>query len=128
MVKRPSSTAAAKLPLTPLSLAVLLVLADEPRHGYAIIKALEAETEGRIVPGAGTLYAALQRMVDDGLITERSRALADGDDQRRRYYSLTAFGRDVARAELLRLARLMSTDSARRLLPDIRLTIPEALR
>jgi DNA-binding PadR family transcriptional regulator len=127
-VKRPTASAAAKLPLTPLSLAVLLVLADEPRHGYAIIKALEAETEGRIVPGAGTLYAALQRMVDDGLITERSRSLADGDDQRRRYYSLTAFGRDVARAELLRLARLMSSGSARRLVPDLRLSIPEALR
>ena len=127
-MKRTSSSAAELLPLTPLSIAILLALADEPRHGYAIIKALEAETDGRIVPGAGTLYAALQRMVDDGLIAERSRVLPEGEDQRRRYYSLTSFGRDVARAELMRLARLIGSDSARRLLPDLRLSIPQALR
>src|SRR5262245_52324208 len=99
-MKRPSPLAL--LPLTPLSVAILLALVDEARHGYAIIKTLERETEGRIVPGAGTLYAALQRMVDDGLIVEMSGSGGEDDDQRRRYYELTPFGRDVARAELLR--------------------------
>lgn len=121
-------TAADLLPLTPLSIAILLVVVDEPRHGYGIIKALEQETDRRIVPGAGTLYAALQRMVDDGLIVESSKALGADEDQRRRYYAITAFGRDVARAELLRMARLMGGDGARALLPDLRLTLPKAAR
>jgi DNA-binding PadR family transcriptional regulator len=125
-VKRTSP--AELLPLTPLSVAILLALVDEARHGYGIIKTLERETEGRIVPGAGTLYAALQRMVDDGLIVETSGGQTDGDDQRRRYYGLTAFGRDVIRAELLRLARLIGGDSAKKLLPDLRLTLPRGAR
>jgi DNA-binding PadR family transcriptional regulator len=119
-VKR--TTAADLLPLTPLSIAILLALVDEARHGYGIIKALERDTDGRIVPGAGTLYAALQRMVDNRLIVESTKALGDDDDQRRRYYAITPFGRDVARAELMRMARLIDRESARTLLPDLRLT------
>ena len=94
------------LPLSPLSLAILLAVADEARHGYAIAKELEQESGGRLIPGAGTLYAALQRMLDDELIDE-TRAAKRNDDARRRYYALTPFGRDVAYAELERLSHLM---------------------
>ena len=107
------------LPLTPLSIAILLALAEEPRHGYGIIKALDADTDGRLVPAAGTLYAALQRMVDDALIEETAVLDESGGDARRRYYALTAFGRQVATAELRRLDRLLSLAGARRLAPDL---------
>jgi DNA-binding PadR family transcriptional regulator len=110
------------LPLSPLSLAILIVLAEGARHGYAIIKALEVETEGRIVPGAGTLYAALQRMTDDALIAETAGGGDTPDDARRRYYALTPFGRDVARAELRRLERMLALRGARRLLPTLRVS------
>jgi DNA-binding PadR family transcriptional regulator len=102
------------LPLTPLSLAVLLALADAERHGYAILKEIERESEGRIRPGTGTLYAALQRMVDEGLI-EESGGVADAVDARRRYYGITALGRQVARAEVGRLARLVDLAAGKRL-------------
>jgi DNA-binding PadR family transcriptional regulator len=107
------------LPLTPLSIAILLVLADGPLHGYGLIKALELETEGRIVPAAGTLYAALQRMVDEQLIEEADAPDTPEAGQRRRYYALTDFGRDVARAELRRLSRLLALGSAKRLAPGL---------
>jgi DNA-binding PadR family transcriptional regulator len=109
------------LPLTPLSIAILLAVADGPRHGYAIVKELERETEGRVVPGAGTLYAALQRMVDEGVI-EETEGSDPNDDQRRRYYALTAFGRDVTRAELRRLERLIELAGAKRLVPALRVS------
>lgn len=107
------------LPLTPLSIAILLVLADGPLHGYGLIKALEVETEGRIVPAAGTLYAALERMVGEQLIAETPAPATPDADQRRRYYALTAFGRDVARAELRRLDALLALGSAKRLAPGL---------
>lgn len=116
------------LPLTPLSIAILLSLEEESRHGYGIIKALEQDTGGRIAPGAGTLYAALQRMVDDGLIAESTKEAPPNDDQRRRYYGITPFGRDVARAELMRLAQLIGGVSARRLLPNVRLTFARTVK
>ena len=107
------------LPLTPLSIAILLVLADGPLHGYGLIKALEVETDGRIVPAAGTLYAALERMVAERLIEETPAPPTPDADQRRRYYALTAFGRDVARAELRRLSALLALGSAKRLAPGL---------
>jgi len=112
------------LPLTPLSLAVLLGLADGARHGYAIMKEVERQTDGRIRPGAGSLYAALQRLLDDGLIATAP-AGADGEpaNARRRYYVLEDRGRAVARAELLRMARVIQLGHDRRLVPELRLAI-----
>src|SRR5688500_9444100 len=101
------------LPLTPLSLAVLLGLADEDRHGYALLKAIEHESEGRIRPGTGTLYAALQRLSEEGLIAEKDAPA--GEDPRRRYYGITAQGREVARAELQRLRRLLDLAEEKKL-------------
>lgn len=112
------------LPLTPLSLAILLGLAEGARHGYAIMREVERQTDGRLTPGAGSLYAALQRLQDDGLIAEAP-AGADGEPggARRRYYVLEARGRAVARAELLRMARVLQLGHDRRLVPELRLAI-----
>jgi len=106
------------LPLTPLSLGVLLALATGPRHGYGLLKELDRQSGGRLNPGTGTLYAALQRMIDEGLLAEAERPA--GEDERRRYYEVTRLGRDVARAELARLARLMEAEGAQALMPDLR--------
>ena len=112
------------LPLTPLSLAILLGLAEGARHGYAIMKEVERQTEGRLTPGAGSLYAALQRLQDDGLIADAAPGPdADPGDARRRYYVLTERGRDVARADLLRMARVLQLAHERRLAPELRLAI-----
>lgn len=97
--------------LTPISVSILLAVADEPRHGYAILKQIEAETNGRLVLEAGTLYAAIKRMQDEGLLEIDGRLRA-GDDSRRRYFRLTPAGRRTLAAEcdrlndLLRVAKL----------------------
>lgn len=105
------------LPLSPLSIGILLAVADVPRHGYGIVKELERETDGRVSPGAGTLYAALQRMEDDGFI-EESLVQRDNVDERRRYYAITTFGRAVARAELGRLSQVIHLGWTKRLVTD----------
>ena len=107
------------LPLTPLSLSILVSLLDGERHGYAIIKELERQTGGRLVPGAGSLYAALQRMLDEGLIEESEGGADATADARRRYYALTPFGREVARQEMLRLAELLRLASEKQLVPEL---------
>src|SRR5512134_215157 len=108
------------LPLTPLSAGILLAVAGGARHGYAIIKEIERQSGGRQVPGAGSLYAALRRMTDDGLLEETEQADEQGGDARRQYYSITALGREVARLEMLRLADLISTAVERNLVPGLR--------
>jgi DNA-binding PadR family transcriptional regulator len=96
------------LPLPLATFHILLSLADEDRHGYAIILEVAARTGGEVRLGAGTLYRSIQRMLEDGLLTEvRERPAPDRDDERRRYYRLTPFGADVARAETRRLAELV---------------------
>lgn len=97
-----------QLPLTPLTHAVLLALADADRHGYGIIKEVVSQTEGTLRPGTGTLYAALQRLQDDGLIADSPREPEPGEDRRRKYYRLTRRGRALAGAETRRLARLVA--------------------
>jgi DNA-binding PadR family transcriptional regulator len=119
MTTKRTAAPAELLPLTPLSLGVLLALAEGPCHGYALLSELERQSNGRLKPGTGTLYAALQRMIDEGLLEEAKRPA--GEDERRRYYAVTPFGRSVARAELKRLAELMDAAGARRLLPDLRI-------
>ena len=111
------------LPLTPLSFHILLALADADRHGYGIIKEVRERTNGEMNPGAGTLYAAVQRMLDDGLVAETDDRPAVGDDERRRYYRLTETGRQVARAEALRLARLIRIAAEKKLIPTPRYAV-----
>ena len=102
----------ALLPLTPLTLQVLVTLAAEPLHGYAVAKQVSEATDGRINPGTGTFYSAIHRMSDDGLIEEVESPA--GGDGRRRYYGITAFGREVLDAEAARLDRVVEMARATR--------------
>ncbi len=94
----------ADLPLTAPLFHVLVSLADEDRHGYAIIKDVQDRTNGDVRLSTGTLYGIIKRLLADGWIAESRTRRAD-DDERRRYYRLTAAGRDVALAETSRLER-----------------------
>jgi DNA-binding PadR family transcriptional regulator len=95
-------------PLPAATFHILLALARDERHGYAIIQDVAARTDGAIRLSAGTLYRSIQRMLEAGLIAEsRSRPAAEFDDERRRYYRITGLGREVARAEARRLAALV---------------------
>lgn len=99
---------AALLPLTPAVFHILLAVADQDRHGYAIILDIADRTEGTVRLGTGTLYTAISRLLEQGLIEESDeRPAEDEDDERRRYYRLTPFGRDVANAEARRLSSLV---------------------
>lgn len=105
------------LPLTPISCAILIALAGGDLHGYALMKEVSAQSGGRLTPGTGTLYAALQRMIEEGLVEEAAAAVGAGEDTRRKYYAITKFGRDVARAEMSRLSRLIELGAERKLVP-----------
>ena len=98
----------ALLPLPPMTFHILIALAEQERHGYAIIQDVTARTDGEVRLTAGTLYRSVQRMQEQGLIEEsRRRPAPDQDDERRRYYLLTPFGHAVARAEARRLTQLV---------------------
>jgi DNA-binding PadR family transcriptional regulator len=98
----------ALLPLPPATFHILLALADEDRHGYGIIQDVEARTGGELRLSAGTLYRSIQRMLEQGLLLEtRERPAPEEDDERRRYYRITPFGKAVARAEARRLTQLV---------------------
>jgi DNA-binding PadR family transcriptional regulator len=96
------------LPLPPATFHILMAVADQDRHGYAIILDVAERTDGAVRLSAGTLYRSLQRMLEQGLIDETGeRPAPDEDDERRRYYRITAFGMAVAQAEARRLAELV---------------------
>jgi DNA-binding PadR family transcriptional regulator len=101
------------LPLTPVVFEIALSLAAGERHGYEIMQDVERRTNGAIVLHPGTLYRALGRLLDQGLIEELDERAAAETDERRRYYRLTPLGNAVARAEVERLAGQVS--AARRL-------------
>jgi DNA-binding PadR family transcriptional regulator len=93
------------LPLTPAVFNILLALADGEKHGYGIMQEVEANTKGQVLMGPGTLYGSIKRMLQADLIEESDeRADPNMDDQRRRYYKLTALGRRTLRMEAERLA------------------------
>ena len=103
--------------LRPVEFHVLLALAGEERHGYAILQEVAAMTSGELQLEPGTLYRALHRMLRDGWVAESGRRPAtDLDDERRRYYRITAAGHRVAAAEAARLSRLVVLARAYRLL------------
>ena len=96
-----------RLPLPRLEFHILVSLAAGERHGYAILKEIEARHE-TTVPDIGAMYRALARMVESGLIEASARRPApDADDERRNYYRITETGRATARAEVRRLEALM---------------------
>jgi DNA-binding PadR family transcriptional regulator len=101
------------LPLSPLVFDVLLALTEGDQHGYRIIRDVADRSGGAVTLHAGTLYRTLARLLELGFIEELDeRPAADVDDQRRRNYRITPFGREVARAEARRLAG--QVDAARR--------------
>ena len=96
------------LPLPPATFHILLSLAEQDRHGYAIIQNVAARTGGELKLSAGTLYRSIQRMLEQGLLVEtRERPSPEEDDERRRYYRITPYGEAVARAEARRLTQLV---------------------
>jgi DNA-binding PadR family transcriptional regulator len=111
----PFRSADSALPLTTIAFEILLALAEEDRHGYAILQSVEARLKGKLPLRTGTLYRALARLVDDGLIEELDGA--SEEDTRRRVYRLTKRGRTVARAETERLADQVAAARSRKLLP-----------
>jgi len=107
------------LPLTPTVFHILLALADADRHGYGIILEVERRTDGEVEMAPGTLYGAIKRLLERGLIEEtEERPDPDLDDERRRYYHLTEFGQRVLYAEADRLARMVRQAQAKRVLPE----------
>jgi DNA-binding PadR family transcriptional regulator len=108
-------TADDHLPLKPVEFHVLLSLADAERHGYGITRDIAGRTSARMRIEPGNLYRSLKAMLDSGLIEESERRPApDLDDERRRYYRITALGRRVAAAETARLEALVAEARARR--------------
>lgn len=113
----PQSASESHEPLTPAMFHVLLALAGEDLHGYAILKEVELRTSGKVRLSTGTLYGIIKRMLADGLIVElRSRPAETEDDERRRYYRLTLQGRQVAVAEAERMDEILSVARSRNLL------------
>jgi len=105
-------------PLTSIEFDILLSLADGDRHGYAIKLDIEARADGEVVMRPGTLYRAISRLLDGGLIGELDVApVPEQSDERRRYYTLTSQGNEAAKLEARRLARQVSAARSRKLLP-----------
>ena len=99
-------SASSFLPLSPATLHILLSLAAEDLHGYAIMQEVTRQSEGKYTLGPGTLYDNLQRMIQRRLVQELG-GRADDEDPRRRYYRLTSLGRGVLEAETARLAEVV---------------------
>ena len=114
---RPENDPANLLPLTPAVFHVLLALADGERHGYAIMQEVAGSTDGRIKMGPGTLYGTLKRLLELRLIEESDeRPDPHLDDERRRYYRLTAAGELVVRAEARRYAAIVAVARGKKLI------------
>jgi DNA-binding PadR family transcriptional regulator len=108
-------------PLTPAMFHVLLALAGDDLHGYAILKEVELRTGGKVRLSTGTLYGIIKRLLNDGLIVELRSRPAETDDERRRYYRLTPQGRQVATAEAERMDEILSIARSRNLLKKTRM-------
>src|SRR5262245_26386116 len=111
------------LPLTPGMFQVLIALADGEKHGYAIIKEVARRTEGQISLSAGTLYTIIRKFETDGVIAESAERPDPAlDDERRRYYRVTPFGRDVAQAEAQRMETALGMARSKNLIKKVRTT------
>lgn len=110
---------ASQLPLPSATFHILMAVASEDRHGYAIIQDVEQRTGGALRLSAGTLYRSIQRMLEQGLLIETNeRPAPELDDERRRYYRITPFGTAVARAEVRRLNDLVTMARASGFAPE----------
>ena len=107
------------LPLPTATFHILMALSNEDRHGYAIIQDIEERTGGALRLSAGTLYRSIQRMLEQGLLVETNdRPEPELDDERRRYYRITPFGTQVAKAEARRLHELVRMARASGFAPE----------
>jgi len=103
-------------PLPSAAFQILLSLAGNELHGYAIMRAVEEQTNGRMRLGPGTLYSSIQALLEEGMIEEiDGSAHSDGGDERRRYYRLTSWGKKLARSEAERLADLLRVARVKRI-------------
>ncbi len=113
------SDISALIPLPPATFHILMAVAQEDRHGYGIIQDVIRRTNGELKLSAGTLYRSVQRMLEQGLIDETDdRPAPELDDERRRYYRISAFGTAVARAETRRMTQLVRMARTQGLLPE----------
>ena len=114
MSKKNASSPADLVPLPAAVFHILLTLAEGERHGYALKREIARRTDGKLKLGAGVLYGSIGKMLAQGLIEESDeRPDPHLDDERRRYYRITAFGRRVAQAEAARMRDLVQLASAR---------------
>ena len=105
-------------PLTPAVFHILLALSSGERHGYGIMKQVEADSQGKVSMGPGTLYGSLKRMLDAGLVKESDKRIdPEMDDQRRIYYQITGVGVQALAAELERYRHIVTLAKDRKLLP-----------
>jgi len=105
-------------PLTPAVFHILLALSNGERHGYGIMKQVEADSQGKVTMGPGTLYGSLKRMLDAGLVKESDKRVdPEMDDERRIYYQITAVGAQILAAELERYKRIVTLAQERKLYP-----------
>jgi DNA-binding PadR family transcriptional regulator len=107
-----------QLPLTPAVFHILLALSSGERHGYGIMKQVEADSQGKVTMGPGTLYGSLKRMLDAGLVKESDKRIdPEMDDQRRIYYQITGVGAQALAAELERYRHIVTLAQQRKLYP-----------
>lgn len=109
-----------QIPLNPRDYLILLCLTDGARHGYGLVKEIEEQSAGRVRVDPANLYRSLKKMIGSGLVAEADDSEVDEGhaDDRRRYYRITPFGRDVVRLEAARLAELTELARARDLLTE----------
>jgi DNA-binding PadR family transcriptional regulator len=106
------------LPLPTATFHILVALADRDRHGYSIMQDITARTDGKVRLSAATLYSSIRRLLEQGLLEElRESPDPDCQDERRRYYGITGFGREVAMAEARRLTSMLSQARETGLIP-----------
>ncbi len=109
----------ANAPLTPAVLHILLALSAQQRHGYGIMKQVEADSQGKVNMGPGTLYGSLSRMIEAGLIRESDKKVdPEMDDERRVYYKITGLGKKALAAELERYREVVTVAKQKRLSPN----------
>jgi DNA-binding PadR family transcriptional regulator len=105
-------------PLTPAVFHILLALSSGERHGYGIMKQVEADSQGKVTMGPGTLYGSLKRMLDAGLVEESDKRIdPEMDDERRIYYQITGIGAQALAAELERYRHIVNIAQQRKLFP-----------
>ena len=105
-------------PLTPAVFHILLALSSGERHGYGIMKQVEADSQGKVSMGPSTLYGSLKRMLDAGLVRESDKRVdPEMNDERRIYYQITGAGSEAIASELERYQRIVMIAQQRKLFP-----------